>query len=287
MMYKSKPSKMRRVAGIAMIPAAIMAISVSNLPAVANVISETGNASLQFISTDKINNFSADLQAVGVENSGGDSSMNPSEKDSLAKNIEVVNVGTIKKVDSDENSRTVNNQDVKDSEFDYYVNNVKTSKEAALKISPESIESVDVIKNSQPGQIRITLKESGAESEAREDSKKIHTAVDESAEFPGGMKELMAFLMNNIRYPEEAQKQKIQGRVIVKFVVGENGKVSDPRIVKGVDQSLDDESLRLIKAMPDWSPAKIKGKPVDSYYVLPITFKLHEDTPAQTEQPSK
>lgn len=110
----------------------------------------------------------------------------------------------------------------------------------------------------------------------------VYVAVEQMAEFPGGQSELMKFLFMNVRYPENEKKNKVQGRVIVKFVISKDGKVTDPQVIRGVDPALDAEAIRLVKAMPDWIPGKIDGKPVDSYFNLPITFKIQEDVPADS-----
>ena len=102
----------------------------------------------------------------------------------------------------------------------------------------------------------------------------IFVAVEQQAEFPGGQAALMKWLSNNIRYPEAAQQNDIQGRVIVKFVVEKDGSIGAASIVKGVDKDLDREALRVVKKMPKWQPGKNNGVAVRSYLNLPVTFKL-------------
>ncbi|MBQ8606775.1 MAG: energy transducer TonB, partial [Bacteroidaceae bacterium] len=93
-------------------------------------------------------------------------------------------------------------------------------------------------------------------------------------EFPGGTAELMKWLVQNIKYPTICQKNGIQGRVIVQFVVDKDGVICDPYVIKGVDPYLDKEALRLVRKMPVWKPGIQKGKPVRVKYTLPITFRL-------------
>ena len=102
----------------------------------------------------------------------------------------------------------------------------------------------------------------------------IFVAVEQQAEFPGGQAALMKWLSNNIRYPESAQANDIQGRVIVKFVVEKDGSIGSATIAKGVDKDLDREALRVVKKMPKWQPGKNNGVAVRSYFTLPVTFKL-------------
>ncbi len=102
----------------------------------------------------------------------------------------------------------------------------------------------------------------------------IFVAVEQQAEFPGGQAALMKWLSNNIRYPESAQQNDIQGRVIVKFVVEKDGSIGQATIAKGVDKDLDREAIRVVKKMPKWQPGKNNGVAVRSYFTLPVTFKL-------------
>ena len=104
----------------------------------------------------------------------------------------------------------------------------------------------------------------------------IFTAVEQPAEFPGGQEALMKWLSNNIRYPESAQQNGIQGRVTVRFVVEKDGSVSGATILKGVDKDLDAEALRVVKRMPKWQAGKNNGQSVRSYFTLPVTFRLQQ-----------
>ena len=99
-------------------------------------------------------------------------------------------------------------------------------------------------------------------------------AVEQQAEFPGGQAALMKWLSNNIRYPEAAQQNDIQGRVVVKFVVEKDGSVGHAEIARGVDKDLDREALRVVNKMPKWQPGKNNGVAVRSYFNLPVTFRL-------------
>ena len=104
---------------------------------------------------------------------------------------------------------------------------------------------------------------------------KIHDAVEEMPEFNGGQLAMMEFLMNNMKYPQAAVKAKQQGKAIVGFVVRKDGTVSDVRITKSAGHAvLDEEAIRVVKAMPAWKPGKQKGEPVNVKYSVPITFKL-------------
>lgn len=114
------------------------------------------------------------------------------------------------------------------------------------------------------------------EPEPAPKEEEIFVAVEQQAEFPGGMPALMKWLGSNIRYPEAAQQNDVQGRVIVKFVVEKDGSVSQAQIVKGVDKDLDKEALRVVNKMPKWQPGKNNGVTVRSYFTLPVNFKLNQ-----------
>lgn len=121
-------------------------------------------------------------------------------------------------------------------------------------------------------QEQVIVKE--PEPEVKPKEEEIFQAVEQQAEFPGGTAALMKWLNQNIRYPEQAAANDIQGRVIVKFVVEKDGSIGHAEILKGVDKDLDREALRVVKKMPKWQPGKNNGVAVRSYFNLPVSFKL-------------
>ncbi len=104
----------------------------------------------------------------------------------------------------------------------------------------------------------------------------IYTVVDEAAEFPGGMGALKKYMTDNLRYPEKAKEIAISGKVYLQFIVSKTGDISNVKLLRGLPDchECDAEAIRLIKAMPDWKPGKQNGKPVDSYFNLPVEFKI-------------
>ena len=102
----------------------------------------------------------------------------------------------------------------------------------------------------------------------------IYDMVEQAPQFPGGPSELMTYLAKNIKYPVEAQKAGQQGRVICQFVITKEGKPADIKVVRGVSPVLDNEAVRVIKAMPAWTPGKQDGQAVNVRYTLPVTFRL-------------
>ncbi|MDR2119556.1 MAG: M56 family metallopeptidase [Tannerella sp.] len=102
----------------------------------------------------------------------------------------------------------------------------------------------------------------------------VYQVVDELPAFPGGNQALLSFIRENLRYPQEAWQNGIQGRVILSFIVRKDGKLSDVTVVREVSPELDAEAVRVLKSMPDWTPGKLKGEVVSCKYTIPINFHL-------------
>ena len=103
---------------------------------------------------------------------------------------------------------------------------------------------------------------------------KVFDVVEQMPSFPGGMGALMSWLSQNIKYPVIAAENGVQGRVIVQFVVEKDGSITDVKVAKSVDPSLDKEAARVVSAMPKWTPGKQNGSAVRVKYTVPVTFKL-------------
>ena len=103
---------------------------------------------------------------------------------------------------------------------------------------------------------------------------KVFDVVEQMPSFPGGMGALMSWLSQNIKYPVIAAENGVQGRVIVQFVVEKDGSITDVKVAKSVDPSLDKEASRVVKAMPRWQPGKQNGSAVRVKYTVPVQFKL-------------
>ena len=103
---------------------------------------------------------------------------------------------------------------------------------------------------------------------------KVYDVVEIQPSFPGGHSALMSWLAANIRYPQEAYNNSIQGRVVVTFIVEADGSITDAKVIRSVAPQLDKEALRVVNAMPKWTPGLQNGKAVRTKYNLPVTFKL-------------
>lgn len=165
---------------------------------------------------------------------------------------------------------------VKKEELKNEVRDVETRQEdntARGVVNQEGSDDADRMKAVKE-QVVVKAPEPTPEPEKKPAPEQIFTAVEQQAQFPGGQGALMKFLSSNIRYPESAQQNDIQGRVIVKFVVERDGSVSQAQVVKGVDRALDQEALRVVRKMPRWQPGKNNGVAVRSLFTLPVTFRL-------------
>ena len=113
---------------------------------------------------------------------------------------------------------------------------------------------------------------SGQTGDSLPSEKMIYSFVEQMPEFQGGEKALYSFLADNIKYPVQAMDSCISGTVYLKFIVNENGSVSDVVLLKGIGYGCDLEAIRVVNLMPDWIPGNQDGKNINIYYSLPIKF---------------
>ena len=109
------------------------------------------------------------------------------------------------------------------------------------------------------------------EPEQKVEENKVYDVVEQQPTFNGNIN---SWLASNLKYPEVAVKKRIEGRVIVQFVVGKDGYIHSAQVVRGVDSSLDEEALRVVNSMPKWVPGKQGGQSINCKFTLPIVFKL-------------
>ncbi len=101
-------------------------------------------------------------------------------------------------------------------------------------------------------------------------------SAKEKPRFPGGEKGLQEYLSLNLRYPNKALENKIEGEVLVGFQIDEKGSISSVKVAESIGYGCDEEAIRVVKAMPQWHPANIDGKPIKVNYILPVLFELPE-----------
>jgi len=109
---------------------------------------------------------------------------------------------------------------------------------------------------------------------SEKDNDTVYQVVDQMPEFPGGMEAMMEFVATNIKYPQDAIDENIEGRMMVSFVVEKDGLVSNVKMLRGVCKSIDEEAMRVVRGMPRWKPGMKDGKPARVAYQIPIVFKL-------------
>lgn len=112
------------------------------------------------------------------------------------------------------------------------------------------------------------------ETEEAEEEEQIFFIVEEMPEYPGGEQALRQFIADHIEYPEIARENEISGKVYVQFVINEKGEVSDAKVVRSADPSLDKAALKVINSFPKWKPGKQRDRPVKVAYIIPISFML-------------
>ena len=118
---------------------------------------------------------------------------------------------------------------------------------------------------------------------ASENEGTVYSTVEQMPMFPGGMQAAMEFLGKNMKYPVAAQKAKIEGRVIVQFVVDKDGSITKAQVVNSVSPELDAEAIRVVNLMPKWNPGKQRGQEVPVMFTMPITFRLQTPQPKAEE----
>ena len=107
--------------------------------------------------------------------------------------------------------------------------------------------------------------------------------VEQMPEFPGGEKAMLKYLYDNLQYPKVDMENGIKGKVIVQFIIENDGSISDPKVLQGVSKTIDAEAIRVVNAMPKWKPGMQDGKPVKVQYTLPLRFFFEETTTVATE----
>ena len=139
------------------------------------------------------------------------------------------------------------------------------------------------LQDGQPARARFFVPISFKTQQSAEVKEKVFEDLDNMPEFPGGGKAMMEWLSQNIQYPKEAVDGKIEGRVMISFVIEKDGSVSNAKVFRGIDESLDNEALRVVNAMPNWKPGMQDGQPARARFTIPVSFKLPRSTPAPTK----
>ncbi len=170
----------------------------------------------------------------------------------------------------------------------YVVDGKEVDRAEADKINPENIESVNVLKNKpgittatdkygekgKNGVVEIITKKTAVKEVNKNTDKEVWMVMEELPQFPGGIDAMTSWIAANIKYPDDALKGKITGKVYVSFTVSKSGKVKDAVITKSASPVLNNEAIRIISSMPDWKPGTQSGKSVAVQMEVPVEFKL-------------
>jgi TonB family protein len=162
----------------------------------------------------------------------------------------------------------------------------KIARGVAPSLDKEALRVMGILKTWKPGKHRGTpvkveytvpinfALNNDSKSQAR-DNNEVFKIVEDMPEFPGGDEALRKYIAQNVKYPEDAKKEGVQGKVFVLFVVTKDGSVADAKIARGVHPSLDKEAVRVINNLPKWKSGKQRGTAVNVEYTVPINFALN------------
>lgn len=151
----------------------------------------------------------------------------------------------------------------------------KQIKEVRLASDNDSESQLTIVSQSSGSAPQSVQKVASSEIPTTND---VFMVVEQMPEFPGGMSACLKFMADHVAYPKEAAEKKIQGRVIVQFVVMKDGSIANARVLRAVDPLLDAEALRVIGLMPKWKPGTQRGQAVNVKFTMPVTFRLNKDS---------
>ena len=290
MMIKKKSNPWARMKCLVALPLAAVAVAAFARPEVSNELDE--------ISSAKVNDLTSIVKAEevkSVENSSDEKfKLSGTVVEAARKNVPVIGAsviirgttnGTLTDMDGKFVMTGVKKGDVIQVSFvGYQTQSVVVKDDSPLTIlmrdDVQPLDEMVVVGQTPKEEVKYTKVE--VEETEKPQEEVIFQVVEEMPQFLGGLGEAMKFLAKNIKYPVEAQQAKIEGRVIVRFVVGRDGSVSNVEVVRGVSPELDAEAVRVVSLMPKWIPGKQRGKAVAVKYTMPIMFRLQ--TPAQEQK---
>ncbi len=295
MMIKKKSNPWARLKYAYVLPLATVAVAAFARPEVSNELAE--------ISSAKVNDLTSIVKAEevkSVENSSDEKfKLSGTVVEATRKNVPVMGasviikgttMGTLTDMDGKFTLPVKKGDVIQVSFVGYQTQSVVVKDDSPLTIlmrdDVQSMEEMVVMGMSPKSENADVVFEMPLEEakkpEVPQQEEVIFQVVEEMPKFPGGLQEAMVFIGKNIKYPVEAQQAKIEGRVIVRFVVGRDGSVSDVEVMRGVSPELDAEAVRVVSMMPKWIPGKQRGKAVAVKYTMPIMFRLQ--TPAQEQK---
>lgn len=281
MMLKSDSARGGKWRALAALPALMLGLGIVNIPFVANALNLLGSADFTNVSDCEVNDFpvNQEISALQATEASADAAMTSksSENDAIEESIAENNT------EAPENGE---DKQAKEAAPLYYIDGAPYSGNLT-EIDPGRIKSMSIRKDNPDGRVRIyidLLKPGEKKPEAaKKDDGKEHMAAEKIASYPGGQAELIRFMQANIQYPKSEMNNPGKHNVIVRFIINEDGRVSDAQVLKGAGEAFDAEALRVVNAMPAWIPAENDGKPVATWFTLPVRFQTEpsEATPKQ------
>lgn len=253
MMYNSRTSTTRRLRALVLVPALGGALLVTNLPAVAEVFDSVADTDL-LIGEDKISENRGDAQVLPVD---------------IAQYVPSADkVESVAAVNSDpEPARKPQKEVVVQKE-------TSASELEKAKATDGNLGEMVVVGYADNTPQKSKTESDEVRGKVSDDDRRVYDVVETPPSFPGGQTELMKLIAQSVRYPADAYRDSVQGRVVMQFVVDKDGKVTSPTVVRGVCESIDEEAKRVVMQLPDFIPGKLRGEPVAVRYTLPILFKL-------------
>jgi protein TonB len=176
--------------------------------------------------------------------------------------------------DVEETASEVTDEDQKDA-GDAAKEAEEKAREAQEKAKEAAKKAAEDAKTTTPAEpTKPVVEEKKPEPPKPVEDNNVYSVVESSPSFPGGNAAMRQWMSQNLKYPPVAQENGIQGTVTVQFVVEKNGSISNVKVIRGKDPSLDREAVRVVSSMPRWTPGKQNGKPVRVSYTVPVKFAL-------------
>ena len=285
MMIKKKSNPWARLKYAYVLPLATVAVAAFARPEISNELDE--------ISSAKVNDLTSIVKAEevkSVENSSDEKfNLSGTVVEAERKNVPVMGasvlikgttMGTLTDMDGKFTLPVKKGDVIQVSFVGYQTQSVVVKDETPLTVlMRDDVQNLDemVVVGYAPEEKEQPVKQEETQTQPQEEV--IFQVVEEMPQFPGGMAEAMKFLARNMKYPTAAQQAKIEGRVIVQFVVGRDGSVKNVEVLRGVSPELDAEAVRVVSMMPKWIPGKQRGKAVAVKYTMPIMFRLQTPAP--------
>lgn len=293
MMNKKRTREIGRTKYLMFLPLAALLMIISNIEAVARTTKEMAKEVIEAVEENLTSDTTAPDMEVSTEPTPAETPMPQQNKDKLVNYKGVVVDKDGKAVEGaeffiDGDHRLPQGQSYvtgKNGSFSFKA--FENAKMIVIWKKDGKMMGVPVTVNKEDNSnMKIIMNRKWQNPPADDPDNPVFEVVEVMPEFPdGGMPGLMNFLSNNIKYPVNAPKRGVQGRVSVQFIVNADGSISDVGIIRAVDPDLDGEAVRVISTMPKWKPGTQRGKPVRVKYTVPVMFRLPDEDKKEEYKP--